>query len=353
MASNVSSRTWRAINDSRRNRELASTRRAAAHARRQVRREQLLWVQRASGFLFSTLAFCVVAVVIAVVVLPDWLAPYVVGAEMTSFGWWIYLVMLKTAGLAGRVSGIDAEQWTIDELIRLTSRGWRLINHVMLEYVDVDHVLIGPGGLFAVETKFRSNWQYSKSEFPAIAKQALASARDPRLRVGSSTPFDPLVIIWGPNVKRDFEQPFEVDGVTFCPGHLLITFAKELPARIDADTIRSAYTGLDNYIRKRDAGEQTKHGPVPRPISDHLNDLVAALVATMATAIAIALPINLRPTAVWSVASAAVAATVSLMTRNRLQHRVRWRTITTGTATVSIGIAAILGAVLLVDNLSV
>lgn len=44
------------------------------------------------------------------------------------------------------------------ELNRLARHGWRVLHSIPLgEEVDVDHLLIGPGGVFSVNTKYHNN----------------------------------------------------------------------------------------------------------------------------------------------------------------------------------------------------
>ncbi len=44
------------------------------------------------------------------------------------------------------------------ELNRLASRGWRVLHSIPLaNNVDVDHLLIGPGGVFSINTKHHRN----------------------------------------------------------------------------------------------------------------------------------------------------------------------------------------------------
>src|SRR3954453_4413988 len=66
----------------------------------------------------------------------------------------------QMAGTTSAMMGEIAEQWTAQELRKLRRHGWRIVNHLMLRTWDIDHVLVGPGGIFAVETKWSSRpWQ--------------------------------------------------------------------------------------------------------------------------------------------------------------------------------------------------
>ncbi|MFB7178030.1 nuclease-related domain-containing protein [Streptomyces sp. NPDC056257] len=51
-------------------------------------------------------------------------------------------------------TGLAGERRVGEELDRLTRRGWRVLHSVPLpRQVDIDHLLIGPGGVFTINTK--------------------------------------------------------------------------------------------------------------------------------------------------------------------------------------------------------
>jgi hypothetical protein len=57
--------------------------------------------------------------------------------------------------LASWRKGLAGEQTAADELERLTPRGWQVLHSIPLAAeVDIDHLLIGPGGVFTVNTKY-------------------------------------------------------------------------------------------------------------------------------------------------------------------------------------------------------
>lgn len=74
---------------------------------------------------------------------PSWIEralAVLLGRHSETYGW--------RRGLAG-------ERKVGAELERLTSRGWRVLHSIPLPRdVDIDHLLIGPGGVFCVNTKF-------------------------------------------------------------------------------------------------------------------------------------------------------------------------------------------------------
>jgi len=104
------------------------------------------------------------------------------------------------SGASSRASGGAGERYTSEELRKLDQARWCVFDHVAFADFDIDHVLVGPGVVFAVETKWRTRAPDHKS-LREFAKQAQRSAD--RLRRFLSTKdvsrnVTPLVVLWGP-----------------------------------------------------------------------------------------------------------------------------------------------------------
>ena len=73
--------------------------------------------------------------------------------------------------------GAEGEEHVGRLLEALVERGWRPIHDVSLGRGNIDHVLIGPGGLFTIETKsHRGRLAVAKID-PAMLKQAYAQRK--------------------------------------------------------------------------------------------------------------------------------------------------------------------------------
>ena len=81
----------------------------------------------------------------------------------------------------------------------------------MLEYRDIDHVVIGGAGVVAVETKFRSSWPISETELDDIVNQSKStrSGLARRVRVDERA-VKAVVVVWGPDLDRS--SPIEQRG---------------------------------------------------------------------------------------------------------------------------------------------
>jgi hypothetical protein len=55
--------------------------------------------------------------------------------------------------------GFRGERFVAEELNQLLAYGWRVFHDVPFDGYNVDHVVVGPSGVFAVETKTRRKWK--------------------------------------------------------------------------------------------------------------------------------------------------------------------------------------------------
>lgn len=146
------------------------------------------------------------------------------------------LGLLVASGIPHRAMGADAEEWTAAELAKLDTRRWAVFHHIPHQRGDIDHVVIGPGRVYAVETKWTARsdldrflrgagWQ---AERQAEALQALLSAR------GVSREVVPLLVVWGPGVAVSFgEKPRMVGKTRAVAGAHAVDWLGRMNAVID------------------------------------------------------------------------------------------------------------------------
>lgn len=179
-----------------------------------------------------------------------------------------------------------AEQWTASELRPLRRAGWRLVNHVRLRPWDIDHVLIGPGGAWAVETKWSAKpWQLTPPEdrVRAAARQALANARDLRLWTGfrgaGVSDVHPVVVLWGPGSAQLDVPPegVDVEGVAVVPGPVLSRWRDQLHRDVlTTEQVDQSWQALDRQVRSADDHDS------PVPVSLARVGVAVALAVTAA-----------------------------------------------------------------------
>lgn len=88
-----------------------------------------------------------------------------------------------------------------------------MFHDVPIECGNIDHVAVGPGRTYAVETKYTT----SRGKFlSGAAQQAERQARalESVLRQGDAPrPVVPMLVLWGPGIKDRFAKP-EMQGKT-------------------------------------------------------------------------------------------------------------------------------------------
>ncbi|HEX2051316.1 MAG TPA: NERD domain-containing protein [Actinomycetota bacterium] len=105
------------------------------------------------------------------------------------------------------VSARDAERWTSRELRRALGRDWRVIDWISFEHYDVDHVVVGPGGVYVVETKYTDSPVELDTWWGAACierwdAQLARATRSVRLLLGAhDVAIGSVLVVWGAGVE--------------------------------------------------------------------------------------------------------------------------------------------------------
>ncbi len=166
-----------------------------------------------------------------------------------------------------------AERFTASSLRRLRRRGWFSVDHIEFHRSDIDHVVAGPGGVFAVETKWTNyDWRINDGSFnDEYAQKAVRQCREGASKISSLlrsrrlvSEVRPLLVIWGPG-RPMVASAVMVDDVLVVPGHLLRRTLSRLRGALDADTTASVIREVKDFTRIRDEHEAKRRRPVARP----------------------------------------------------------------------------------------
>lgn len=282
----------------RRRRQLAGDDRTAVWTRRQ-NRAQRSHVLRANRWSFLR-AGCVGGAVIAGVAFAipwEFARGLFIGVAASGLVATMGYLVLALSGTVARGMGATAEMWTATELRRLRKSGWLIVNGLSLQGRDIDHVLVGPGGVVVVESKWSADgWDISPPG-PALTKavdQVVANARSLRLwRAIKATgaPVRSAVVLWGGSRTNSLTRPTEP--VTFGD----TTVAVGLPALrqwisdiarnseiINPSMVETVWRELDLLITRREDRDQT--AVPPTSINHLLWTLIATPIAFIATLLA-------------------------------------------------------------------
>lgn len=127
----------------------------------------------------------------------------------------------------------DAGVLTARALDRLSYSGWRAVHDCARGFSNIDHIVVGPGGIFVVDTK---SWQGESTLDPEQFEALGASCRfvaneinaHLKLTTASRDWVHAVVAFWG-----DFEdEPVKHNSVTYMNGNDLVDWFRAQPAKL-------------------------------------------------------------------------------------------------------------------------
>lgn len=159
---------------------------------------------------------------------------------------------------------------------------------------------------------------------------------------------------WGPNVRDVFPKPTNIDGVVVCAGHDLVDIVTSNDDRLTANEVEDLYQRLDTYVTNRTSREIDDHGPVPRPLTDHVFDLAFGVLVGLITIFVVGNAAQIEPAIVTYPASCVAIITGAGITLAKTDHhRIRASMIgAIGASTVMLLIAVVIIVVNLIQSLT-
>jgi hypothetical protein len=246
-------------NGSSMERDLTSKKRAGRRVREQLRAEARQIIRRNRGFFIRYVTGYFAATAAFVGLYVWWGYPrlaWFMGGFFIGFIPALVSYFLVSQGLAHRQMGGDAEVWTADELDALDRRIWRVFHDVPVRYGNVDHVAVGPGRLYAVETKWTSAGVRYLEDLAACAARQAERLGEELQRRGVGRPVVPLLVVWGPGIGQELgDKPRLIQGVRVVAGQHASTWLekmREAANRLEIDL--PAARAVESLIR--DEGHQ-------------------------------------------------------------------------------------------------
>jgi hypothetical protein len=189
-------------------------------------------------------------------------ALYVAGATTTGLAWLVWSLVTEFDGQRSRFAGATAEADSSRELRRLQRDGWVIVDDVEFERFNVDHVLVGPGGIFAIETKWTTQpWTVTHGRLAAgrlgdPARQARAGAEKIatllRHHARLDTSVEAAIMVWGPGrPSNGYGTPVQ-DDVVLLDGRSCRRYFRSLSARLPAPEVELAAEALHAFVVERE-----------------------------------------------------------------------------------------------------
>ena len=221
------------------------------------------------------LSVCVVLVLVAVLEWLIWLTNFrphpiwltLVAAALIAFFYFRKLPEIREQVRQERL-GVEGEKAVGEMLDELKADGYHVIHDIVEDGYNIDHVLIGPTGVYVIETKTRSKKPgrgkvsvtydgrhvlvdgHAPDRDPLKQVQALADrVRDIlRERTGMSPPIRPVVLFPGRWVDP---QPKGV-AIWVLNEKALPKFVCEEPVRVNPADVRTLVAALESHVRTKE-----------------------------------------------------------------------------------------------------
>lgn len=156
-------------------------------------------------------------------------------------------------GTYSLVQGREAEGWTRHELARLRRDGWTAVGGIELYFGDVDLVLVGPGGVFAIETKYTESRCIDDDRLQAWRCQAERSADSTQLLLKHNYEIDvdvmPLVTVWA---RPYTSLPMAINRLPFVRGRDCVHAIRSLEGNgLSVESTRAIVHALRDFKSKQ------------------------------------------------------------------------------------------------------
>jgi hypothetical protein len=150
-----------------------------------------------------------------------------------------------------RDRGARGEEHVGELLDRLTDGPWQVIHDATLGRGNIDHIVIGPGGVFTVETKSHPGPVHVRRVHGATLAQAQAQGRV--IEEVTGLPVQPLLVFSRAWVDRPMARR---KGVRVLPSRMLLGYLAKRPTTLTRAQVERAHELLALALQERQAHER-------------------------------------------------------------------------------------------------
>jgi Nuclease-related domain len=160
------------------------------------------------------------------------------------------------------VNAIEAEGLTSKDLRRWLGKDWHVVDWISFEFHDVDHVVVGPGGVLAVETKSTDSrldlgsgrGKTRTLEWIGQATEGSRSVRSLLSSFGYRLRVSPVVVVWGSAISG---TPPNGDVPVIRPKELEAQVAgwRNAPRQLTREQVDDIHANLLEYRSMRERHE--------------------------------------------------------------------------------------------------
>ncbi|HEX5853461.1 MAG TPA: nuclease-related domain-containing protein [Solirubrobacteraceae bacterium] len=150
-----------------------------------------------------------------------------------------------------RDRGARGEEHVGELLDQLAYESWRVIHDATLGHGNVDHIAIGPAGVFTVETKSHPGPVHVRRMHGAIVSQAQAQGR--AIETVTGLRVQPLVVFSRAWVDRPLARR---KGVRVVPARMLLGYLGKQPTTLTRGQVEQAHERVARALQEQQASER-------------------------------------------------------------------------------------------------
>jgi hypothetical protein len=266
---------------------------------------------------------------------------FILGSGVVLAGSAVTALVVLVSGTAPLMMGEMAEQWTAQQLRPLRQHGWKLVNHFGLGHGDQDHVLVGPGGVVLIETKWGATpWDLDERDhfFQLAVQQAARNAKQLERWHGVAQhgrpQVEPALVLWGRARRKLADQPVRrhSSGVVVMSGDQLQDWMlRRGRDRLTADQVEAIWAQVERQVEKRDTHERHIR-QMPRSVTDLALRLLGCVVSAVVGFLVLAQALRFMDLLVVACLLGPVLAAVAELARRQSPWRWQARAFQAGLA---------------------
>lgn len=187
-----------------------------AYARQQLRRDFRIFLRTNARIVLALAAGAAALTAFEALIFRGVALGFIAGVIVTLLASALGVTFLMHGSGFYRLAGAWAEEFTRDELKKALRRGdvWSVVNGVRVGGQDVDHLVLAPRGIFAMDSKwhFRYDVDYLQVDVEK-AERAASKARSILISLKQRREVTPIVVVAGPGRIPLVEAPVQLNGV--------------------------------------------------------------------------------------------------------------------------------------------
>jgi hypothetical protein len=245
------------------NRVMWSRRRRPSFARRRFRESLRAFLLRNWIRLSGVAVFFLAIGVVESVLLDGYALGLLHGVLLVAGPAMVLLFFMAHTGAIWQFTGFVGEDNTRDELKKAVTRRyiWGWVDNIEVSDGDIDHLIIAPAGVFAVDSKWHARKLNSSLLAKDVRSATIAAAKARSVLRSLKRPLDvhPVLVVWGAGEKDVPGGGGLIDGVDVVAGHDIAAWLQRYSTGpLGRDFAEGVLTELETFRARVDPAREAR-----------------------------------------------------------------------------------------------